>query len=487
MKRVHGAVLAVLLLGAANAPAAGPYFGTGIKIGEVDMDSAIVWVRLTAAPGPVPLDGPLPKVVYRDADGEEHEDDGRRNPAWTPLVAFPGTGETDEAAAVMKLEGAVPGMAGEVRVRYRAAGTEAWRETDWKRVDASRDFTRQFTLDGLAPGTRHEIEAEARGGTTIAGGFKTAPAPRAEIPVEFVVSTCHDYPRRDLPDGFKIYDEIAKLDPDFFVHAGDILYYDQLAKSEALARWHWQRMYSLPTNVRFHRGIASYFMKDDHDTWVNDCWPTMESRYMGALTFAQGQAIFLEQVPMGQRTYRTVRWGRDLQIWMVEGRDFRSPNDLPDGPAKTVWGEAQKAWFKQTVAASDATFRILISPTPIVGPDRASKNDNHANQGFAHEGRELREFLAAQRNMAVICGDRHWQYASRDAATGLREYACGPGANEHASGWKEDDRRPEHAYLNVRGGFLSVTITREAGKASLRARHHGVDGAVLHEDAWSAE
>ena len=42
---------------------------------------------------------------------------------------------------------------------------------------------------------------------------------------------------------------------------------------------------------------------------------------MGAFTFDQGKAVFLEQVGMGERTYRTVRWGKDLQVWMVEGRD----------------------------------------------------------------------------------------------------------------------------------------------------------------------
>ena len=41
--------------------------------------------------------------------------------------------------------------------------------------------------------------------------------------------------------------------------------------------------------------------------------------------------------------------------------------------------------------------------------------------------------------------------------------------------------------MNVCGGFLSVGIAREEGKAVLRAKHHGVDGTVLREDAWAAE
>lgn len=71
-------------------------------------------------------------------------------------------------------------------------------------------------------------------------------------------------------------------------------------------------------------------------------------------TFEQGLGVFLEQVPMGRRTYRTVRWGKDLQVWMVDGRDFRSPNTMPDGPTKTIWGAEQIAWFKRTVRQSDA-------------------------------------------------------------------------------------------------------------------------------------
>ena len=85
---------------------------------------------------------------------------------------------------------------------------------------------------------------------------------------------------------------------------------------------------------------------------------------MGEFTYEQGTEIFLYEVPMGEKTYRTVRWGKDLQIWMVEGRDYRSPNPMKDGPEKTIWGKEQMEWFKSTVEESDATFKVLISPTP---------------------------------------------------------------------------------------------------------------------------
>jgi hypothetical protein len=42
------------------------------------------------------------------------------------------------------------------------------------------------------------------------------------------------------------------------------------------------------------------------------------------------------------------------------------PNEMPDGPDKTNWGKEQVNWFQQTYKASYVTFKILISPTPIM-------------------------------------------------------------------------------------------------------------------------
>ena len=253
-------------------------------------------------------------------------------------------------------------------------------------------------------------------------------------------------------------------------------------KTKALADWHWQRMYSLPTNVDFHRQVPSYFIKDDHDTWLNDCWPSMQTKAMYRFTFKQGLDIFRQQVPMGDKTHRTMRWGLDLQIWLVEGRDFRSPNNAPDGPEKTIWGKEQMAWFKRTFEESKATFRLLISPTPVVGPDRENKHDNHSNPDFRHEGDEIRAFLARHKRTAVICGDRHWQYHSIHPGTGVPEFSCGPASDIHAGGWSQKDYRKDyHQYLRVKGGFLSVTVDSEDGKPACSFRFHGVNGKIHYK------
>ena len=482
-------VFPLMACGCGSALSGGPHMATGIKIGEVTDNSAILWTRLAQNPKRVGSGAPMPKILYRDSKtGTLVERPKSGRPDMAPVVTFPGN------STIHTIEGAAPGMPGKVRILYKVEGASTWKATDWRAVDPNRDYTHQFKLTGLVSNARYRVSVEAKPGMrgkkthVVDGGFRTAPLADQSERVVFMVSTGQAYPDQDAAGGgYRIYPAMMKLDPSFFVHTGDIVYYDKLAKTLPLARWHWARMYSLPTNMEFHRQVTSYFIKDDHDTWMNDCWPSRKTRFMGDFTFKQGLAVFREQVPMSERTWRTFRWGKDLQIWLVEGRDFRSPNTMPDGPSKTIWGKEQKAWFKRTVRESDATFRILISPTPIVGPDRTNKRDNHSNKDFQHEGNEIREFIAEQESMYVICGDRHWQYVSVDKDTGVREYSCGPASDKHAGGWSNDKRYPEHEYLNVIGGFLAVTVNRTNGTPTATFRHYSVDGRVLNEDRFPAE
>jgi alkaline phosphatase D len=434
-------------------------------------------------------ENPFPEIRYKDPETDEYVDEfvKSRN-FYLPEVSYP------EGYDLYSIEGATRGITGDVMIYYKPADTLHWFSTGWVPVNAEKDFTVQIKLDDLQAGTLYELKIISRYpeskaiGESITGRFNTAPAPEDSPEILFTVSTGQAYADQDAPEGgFKIYNQMLRLRPDFFVHIGDIVYYDQYAKNIDLARWHWSRTYSLPTNKRFHRFASSYFIKDDHDTWLNDCWPSMETSFMGDFTFKQGQQVFLEQVPMDDKTYRTYRWGRDLQIWLMEGRDFRSPNDMPDGDQKTIWGMEQKEWLKNTVSSSDATFKILISPTPIVGPDRPDKFDNHSNVNFSHEGNEIRSFLQEVDDMYVVCGDRHWQYISMDEKTGVREYSCGPASDAHAGGWTNDMIMPEHRYLNVIGGFLAGKVTTIEEKPSLIFYHYNVDGHLLNTDTLTSE
>ena len=82
----------------------------------------------------------------------------------------------------------------------------------------------------------------------------------------------------------------------------------------------------------------------------------------------------------------------------------------------------------------------------------------------------------------MVCGDRHWQYASHDPATGLREWCCGAATDEHAGGFNMRQRTEQHDYLRIKGGFLMVEATPDGDSARLVMRHVDTAGVTRHED-----
>ena len=80
-------------------------------------------------------------------------------------------------------------------------------------------------------------------------------------------------------------------------------------------------------------------------------------------------------------------------------------------------GKSSKQWFYDTVSASEATFKVLITSSPILGPDRKNKNDNLINAGYSFE--QADSGYKKQKNLFIVNGDRHWQYVTNVKNTNL--------------------------------------------------------------------
>jgi len=461
----------------------GPFLGNASRNGWADQTSIVIWTRTTRESGMLVDGTPFVSISPEEARALADERDPRK------LLDL----QLPDGATLDGMFGACPGAPGRVRLSYfPEERRKLIRHTDWIETTAASDFTAQWRLEDLEPNSRYItiIEAQTPAGAAAAvarGAFRTAPGADEPASLRFCITTCHDFVRRDDGlRGHRIYPAMEALAPDFVVHAGDIEYYDKpdpWALTIDLMRFKWGRIFALPSNREFYARTTSYFIKDDHDTLANDTWP---GQTYGAVTFEEGARLFNEeQFPARSPRYAHIRWGRDLEIWILEGRDFRSPNTDPDGPDKTILGAEQRAWLFRTLEGSTAAFKLVMSPTPIVGPDRPRKQDNHANDSFAWEGGQIREKLSTIPGVIVFCGDRHWQYASVDPETGLWEFGCGPGSERHELGWKEGDERPAHRFLRVAGGFLSGELDSgvdpdtavRVAEPTLTIRHHTVTGA----------
>lgn len=443
-----------------------PQQATGFRVVEVDQTSATVWMRATR--WPLPNLGDMAELKFK-------------KPAATQNM-----GPLLPSSGVDGLRFSVPGVQAEVRASYRPNNKGTWINTEWTKVDSDTDYSALIKLENLDPDTDYELRTFARASasevqSSITGKFKTLPKADMKSTFRLAVATCQDFPDRDGPYGFDLYRTMLERKTSAFVMAGDVVYYDKLARSVPLAYYHWQQTYGLPTLVNFHRQVPTYFLKDDHDTYVNDSWPGTRFKWTEDFKFEDGQRIFRQQTGLPSPAYRTFHIGTDMQIWLMEGRDYRSPNNAPDGPDKSIWGMEQKAWLTNSLSESKAKFKILISPTPIVGPDRENKHDNHSNDVFANEGNEIRKLLAAYPNLVSVCGDRHWQYHSVDPTTGLHEFSVGPASDRHAGGWDPKDYRKDiHRFLRVSGGYLELELEGNADSRSLTLRHLDTHGNEQH-------
>ena len=235
-------------LNAQTASDQGPYQAMGTRAGEVTDTTAIVWTRLTAAPKRVAGTGLFPK--------------GKRNGAkqQKPL----------SNDWVDQLEGACPGAPGRVQLRYGTCD-DLSDATVTKAISAvaENDFICEFKLSGLKPGTTYFYKSEIPGTQKEAdfrGKFETAPAVSALSNFRFCVMTCQDYSDRGHLDGHEIYPAMAACKPQFTCLTGDLVYYDkgdEIAESERLARYHWERMFSLPRLVDFNSNHSTYWLQDD--------------------------------------------------------------------------------------------------------------------------------------------------------------------------------------------------------------------------------
>ncbi|MCK4923083.1 MAG: alkaline phosphatase D family protein [Bacteroidales bacterium] len=485
IKTIYLIIISFTILTAcsSNTKNKGPYFGNGFHNGWADQNSIVIWTRLTKTP-------------ELNANGQKFLDIDHGTYRQIEVTASDETflqGQIPEGFTLDQMEGACPGNIGEVKLLYYPMeNPDNKTEIGWMPVDIDKNFTKQWKLEDLQAGAKYKIELFARYddkssiSDTITGFFQLPAPANSIVSADFCVVTGHDYPRRDDSiNGHKIYKEMLDLQPDFYVHTGDIEYYDKplpYAFTEELMRFKWDRLFALPFQRNFYRQVTTYFIKDDHDVLSNDSNPGMT---YGNVTFERGLEIFdMEQFPTSDKPYKTVRWGKDLQVWIVDGRNYRSKNKMPDSKEKTIWGKEQKEWFFRTIKESDATFKVLISATPVLGPDRTNKNDNHANEGFKYEGDEIRAFINQFENVYICTGDRHWQYVSHIENTNLWEFSCGPGSDEHAGGWNQENLQPEHKFLRVKGGFLKGAVYRENDVPVLKFQHFDTEGNIVNEKVF---
>ncbi len=482
-----------------------PVAGMGIMVGGVTSDSALVQVRLTETDhlrdGDVRgVEGKVRFYLYPD-------------PAqWIDEAGHP-RGDVTQQPTISAIAAAENDCIARVRFTNLSPGTRYICTTQISGMPQHG-----LVESGFATGPRSGPVAQ----------FRTLPGKDSAAAAKFVVVTGMNYGKfhgdgridqklhllhnntklpapYDGPDkalGYPGLASILRLQPDFFVGTGDNVYYDTpkepRAETVEQMRQKWHEQFVQPRYRDLFAKVPTYWEIDDHDYRIDDGDNSGDYKP----TVEEGRRLMLEQLPYGEmhqkdvKTYRTHRVNRDLQIWLTENRWYRSPNEMPDGPNKSIWGAEQKAWLKQTLAESDAKYKVLISPTPMIGPDDARKIDNHCDiNGFQHERDEffawLKETGLDKQHFYIVCGDRHWQYHAIDPR-GIEEFSCGALVDANSRlGRKAGDPESTDPNAEIKqpylqnprsGGFLLISVSPLNNDADsvLKFEWHDEHGTLLH-------
>jgi alkaline phosphatase D len=334
------------------------------------------------------------------------------------------------------------------------------------RLLASADFTGKTAISGLPSGRDIYYRVTPLGagdrdlaGQQLTGHFRTVA--RDHRDVSFVWSG-------DLGGqgwgidvdrgGYRIFEQMRQLSPDFYVCNGDNIYADDPIEAtqvmhngeiwhnlvtedkskvaETLDEYRGNYKYNLMDEnlKRFYAEVAQIQQWDDHETHNN--WypgeiladPLYTEKRADVLKFRSRQA-YHEYVPINPRydkdgrIYRVLHEGPMLDVFVLDMRWFRDANS-PDKQTFNdggILGFEQQRWLERELLASKATWKVISNDMPLAevvvdGPtnfEAVSQGDNGQPMGRELQIAEILRFIKRNKitNVVWITTDVHYTAA----------------------------------------------------------------------------
>ena len=352
------------------------------------------------------------------------------------------------------------------------------------RATRANDFTVQRKVGGLKPGKRYRYRFCRAGGRSSVGRFETSPPRNANQTIRFGLTGDMDAARapgqrRPFWNNFEVLDQMRSEGNDFNILMGDTIYSDSevagIVTKALTVRQKWAK-YKLNLGQRplqrLRSATGTYYHWDDHE-FINDFSPNDTAADLGipfspSTLYNRSVRAYLDYEPTtfsrSRGIYRTVRWGKNLELFFLDQRSFRSNKantgsscDNPDGsgeediaptapqtnrttfgpfipqlfmtvpasctaeindPSRTYLGAAQLARFKAAIDASDATWKLIVNELPI---NQLYANPYDRWEGYEAERDNVINFLTANvQNAVFLSTDIHGNIVN-DASTCLLE------------------------------------------------------------------
>jgi alkaline phosphatase D len=347
------------------------------------------------------------------------------------------------------------------RVQVDVAQNRRFRKAKTKSQGASvaHDNTVRVKVTGLKASSIYYYRFRQGKSKSATGTFVTAPKTSSTKAFSFSYSGDADAQRAQgqtnpFYNNFQAYGSMAKERNAFNINLGDTIYSDSEVPGSAPAltvtdKWaKYKQNLALP-NLQKLRSTGSVFNHWDDHEFINDFTPPEN----GNTIYQAGVMAFTDYMPTTYKSstglYRTVRWGKNAQLFFLDERSFRSekasashtcdnpqtgsPDFAPTAPQstrnafalvipslaapvsqacldkindpnRTMLGKPQLARFQAQVAASTAKWKIIVNEVPIQ-QFYALPYDRW--EGYAAERKAVLTTLSGLKNVVVLTTDTH--------------------------------------------------------------------------------
>lgn len=274
-------------------------------------------------------------------------------------------------------------------------------------------------LADLEPDTTYDVTVIVDGAVTRPARVRTAPRDDDTRAVRLAIAADVD-PSPEFDSD--LADHVVAAKPDLLVTIGDFPYTDNGPPAMTLEAYR-QRHVDCRTHVRVRTLLEALPVRaiyDDHEFRNN--WDTARAaaeseRYAAAIR--TWDEFFPLRATTGEVRYRNFRHGANVECWLLDCRRFRSQNEAPDVPGKTMLGDAQRQWLFTSLAASTAPFKLVFTTVPLdfAPPDCWT--------GFLTERAQLFDAVRDIPGVLFVTADQHY-FAAHRHRYGIREFQVGP-------------------------------------------------------------
>ncbi|MDA0564518.1 alkaline phosphatase D family protein [Streptomonospora sp. S1-112] len=379
-------------------------------------------------------------------------------------------------------------------------------------------------ITGLSPAREYHYRFRALNEVSPAGTARTAPPPTSLTGgLAFAFVSCQKWDQGH----YTAYEHLAQEDLDLVLHLGDYIYEYPIEGDlrgsvpdhllvETTRLEHYRVRYALyksdPHLQAAHARFSWVVTPDDHEVdnnWADEISQDddppaefLDRRAQAFQAYYENMPLRRASMPVGpdMGLHRRLAYGQLADFTMLDTRQYRDDqpcggrivDDCPERFAEdhSILGEAQREWLVDGFRRSQARWHVLGNQSPMTQTDHlegeAERVWTDPWDGYAADRERVLTAAVDQgvRNLVVVTGDRHQNYAAdlkadyrdEDAATVAAEFV---GTSVATGGDGQDVGEQGRAFLAANPHFHFVNEQRGYVRCRLTPREWRTDFRVV--------